>query len=168
MDKTEFWSVIDQSRNAAGGDPYDQLETLGKLLREISPDEIVSFDYHLSAYHARAYRWDLWGAAYIIGGGCSDDGFMDFRGWLISRGEQVYEAALANADSLAALVEEHDGECQVEGYQYIASQVWAQKTGKSFHDFPSHDLPKGLDVEGTPWEEEDLDDRFPELTGRFG
>jgi hypothetical protein len=108
MDKAEFWEIIDKSRQAAGGDPYQQLETLGDLLREISPDEIVSFDYHFSAYHARAYTWDLWGAAYVIGGGCSDDGFMDFRGWLISRGEKVYEAAMANADSLAAVVEEHD------------------------------------------------------------
>jgi hypothetical protein len=155
------------SRQAAGGDPYQQLETLGDLLREISPDEIVSFDYHFSAYHARAYTWDLWGAAYVIGGGCSDDGFMDFRGWLISRGEKVYEAAMANADSLAAVVEEHDDDCQVEGFEYIASQVWEEKTGKSFEEFPPHDLPMGREVQGTPWEEEDLDARFPELAKRF-
>lgn len=167
MDKAEFWSIIDKSRHAAGGDPYEQLETLGDLLREISPDEIVSFDYHLSAYHARAYTWDLWGAAYIIGGGCSDDGFMDFRGWLISRGEKVYQAALDHADSLAGVVEEHDGECQVEGFQYIASQVWEEKTGNSFEEFPEHDLPVGREVEGTPWEEEDLDARLPELAKRF-
>ena len=168
MDQAGFWSIIDKSREAAGGDPYEQLETLGELLSEISPDEIVSFDYHLSAYHARAYHWDLWGAAYIIGGGCSDDGFMDFRGWLISRGEKVYEAALSNADSLAGFVEDHDGECQVEGYQYIASQVWEKMTGKSLDDFPAHDLPNGQEVAGKPWEEEELDARFPELTERFG
>lgn len=168
MDKAGFWSIIDKSRNAAGGDPYEQLETLGELLRELSPDEIVSFDYHLSAYHARAYHWDLWGAAYVIGGGCSDDGFMDFRGWLISRGEKIYEAAMANADSLAEVVEDHDDYCQVEGYQYLASEAWEEKTGKSSDDFPEHDLPVGREVEGTRWEEEDLDARFAALTERFG
>ena len=69
MDQAGFWSIIDKSREAAGGDPYEQLETLGELLSEISPDEVVSFDYHLSAYHARGYLWDLCGAADIIGGG---------------------------------------------------------------------------------------------------
>jgi hypothetical protein len=168
MDKAGFWNIIDKSRHAAGGDPERQLDTLGELLAEMSPEEIVSFDRHLSEYHARAYHWDLWGAAYIIGGGCSDDGFLDFRGWLISRGEKVYEAAMSNADSLAAVVEDHDGECQIEGYQYIAWQVWEEKTGKSYDDFPEHDLPKGGEIEGSPWEEEDLDARFPELTKRFG
>ncbi|MGW8394170.1 DUF4240 domain-containing protein [Pseudoduganella sp. HUAS MS19] len=167
MDKAGFWSIIDKSREAAGGDPEQQLETLGELLGEMPPEEIVSFDFHLSAYHARAYHWDLWGAAYIIGGGCSDDGFMDFRGWLISRGEKIYEAAMADADSLANLVEDHDGDCQVEGYQYLASQAWEEKTGKSYDDFPEHGLPIAREVAGTPWEEEDLEARFPELSKRF-
>lgn len=30
-----------------------------------------------------AYRRDLWAAAYHANGGCSDDGFIDFRIWLI-------------------------------------------------------------------------------------
>lgn len=168
MDKAGFWNIIDKSRQTAGGDPYEQLEALGELLSELSPDEIVSFDYHLSKCHARAYHWDLWGAAYIIGAGCSDDGFMDFRGWLISRGEKVYEAALANADSLVDFVEDHDDDCQVEGYQYVASQAWEEKTGKSLDEFPQHDLHVEREVEGTPWAEDDLDDRFPKLAKRFG
>lgn len=137
MDKAGFWNIIDKSRHAAGGDPERQLDSLGELLAEMSPEEIVSFDRHLSEYHARAYHWDLWGAAYIIGGGCSDDGFLDFRGWLISRGEKVYEAAMSNADSLAAVVEDHDGECQVEGYQYIAWQAWEEKLANRTMTSPS-------------------------------
>lgn len=168
MDRAGFWKIIDESRGAAGGDAEEQLEVLGRLLEKLPPDEIVSFDRHLSELHARADHWDLWGAAYIIGGGCSDDGFMDFRGWLISRGEKVYEAAMANPESLADVVQEHDGECQVEGYQYVASQVWEEKTGKAPAEFPSHDLPRGGETAGTPWEEEDLDARFPILSRKFG
>ena len=167
MDKAGFWKIIDNSRNEADGDPEQQLEILGELLQELPPDEIVSFDRHLSEYHARADHWDLWGAAYIIGGGCSDDGFMDFRGWLISRGEAAYEAAMADPESLVNVVKEHDGECQVEGYQYIASQVWEEITGKSYDEFPSHDLPRRPDTEGTPWEEEELEERFPRLSKKF-
>jgi len=167
MDKAGFWEIIDESRKAADGDPEEQLVTLGEILQALPPDEIVSFDRHLSEYHSRADHWDLWGAAYIIGGGCSDDGFMDFRGWLISRGEKAYEAALADPESLVNVVKDHDGECQVEGYQYIASQVWEEKTGKSYNDFPTHDLPRGQDTAGTPWEEEDLEERFPQLSKKF-
>lgn len=167
MDKAGFWKIIDQSRKEAEGDPEEQLEILGEILQDLPPDEIVSFDRHLSEYHARADHWDLWGAAYIIGGGCSDDGFMDFRGWLISRGEKAYEAAMADPESLVNVVKDHDGECQVEGYQYIASQVWEEKTGKSSDDFPAHDLPRGQDTAGTQWDEEDLPERFPKLSKKF-
>lgn len=165
MDKAGFWKIIDKSREEADGDPEEQLEILGELLQELPPDEIVSFDRHLSEYHARADHWDLWGAAYVIGGGCSDDGFMDFRGWLISRGEKAYEAAMANPESLVNVVKDHDGECQVEGYQYVAAQVWEEKTGNS--EFPSHDLPRGQDTAGTPWEDDDLVERFPLLSKKF-
>ncbi|MFL6076856.1 MAG: DUF4240 domain-containing protein [Mycobacteriales bacterium] len=34
---------------------------------------------------AESYQGDLWGAAYLINGGASDDGFDYFRGWLIAR-----------------------------------------------------------------------------------
>ena len=165
MDKAGFWKIIDKSRMEADGDPEEQLEILGELLQELPPDEIVSFDRYLCEYHAGADHWDLWGAAYIIGGGCSDDGFMDFRGWLISRGEKAYEAAMADPESLVNVINDHDGECQVEGYQYIASQVWEKKTGKS--EFPSHDLPRGMDTAGTQCDEEDLATKFPKLSKKF-
>jgi hypothetical protein len=31
---------------------------------------------------------DQWGAAYLANGGCSDDGFDYFRGWLIGQGRK--------------------------------------------------------------------------------
>ena len=50
----------------------------------------------------RAYRQELWGAAYLINGGCSDDGFVYFLGWLIAQGRDVYQAALPDPDSLVS------------------------------------------------------------------
>lgn len=167
MDKAGFWKIIDESRAAADGDAEEQLAILGQILRALPPDDIVAFDRHLSTYHARADHWDLWGAAYIIGGGCSDDGFMDFRSWLISRGEKAYEAAMADAESLVDVVQKQDGYCQVEGYQYLATQVWEEKTGEPSDGFPAHDLPKGQDTAGTPWKDADLAQRFPRLSAKF-
>ncbi len=167
MEKAEFWTIIDASRDAAEGDAEAQLETLSEALAVLSPDDIVAFDRHLSAYHIRAYDWALWGAAYVIGGGCSDDGFMDFRGWLISRGEQVYEAALLDPESLVDVVMD-DEDCQVEGYQYIASQVWEEQTGKEADEFPEHDLAYNTEPTGAQWDEDNLDALFPALCKRFG
>ena len=67
-----------------------------------------------------AYCWSLWGAAYVINGGCSDDPFVDFRASLISRGRQVFERALSDPDSLAD--EDFDGSDWFnEGYQYAVA-----------------------------------------------
>jgi Protein of unknown function (DUF4240) len=49
----------------------------------------------------RACSWDLWGAAYVVHGGVSDDGFDYFRRWLISQGAAVYAHVLVRPDDLA-------------------------------------------------------------------
>lgn len=168
MENASFWKLIDASRLAAEGDAYEQIESLGKLLSELAPDDIVAFDRLFSQFHNQAYSWDLWGAAYVIGGGCSDDGFMDFRGWLISRGEQAYTNALRDPESLADVVTDGDDDCQVEGFQYVASQVWEEKTGRTSDDFPPHALARHADPIGEEWDEDDLETRFPKLSKRFG
>ena len=43
----------------------------------------------------RAYTWDLWGAAYVIEDGCSDDCFRDFRAYLISLGPHALRGRAA-------------------------------------------------------------------------
>ncbi len=48
-----------------------------------------------------AFRSDLWAVADIMNGGWSDDGFDYFLGWLVLRGKQAYEAALANPEDVA-------------------------------------------------------------------
>jgi len=83
MDTLTFWKIIDESRQRADGDLDKQVDMLRARLEQSEPEEIVQFDKLFREYWIRAYTWDLWAAAYIIGGGCSDDGFMDFRGWLI-------------------------------------------------------------------------------------
>jgi hypothetical protein len=168
MDKATFWKLIDSSRKKAGGDPDEHVDILRERLQQLEPDEIVQFDKLFREHSARAYTWDLWGAAYLIGGGCSDDGFMDFRGWLISKGEKVYEDALKNPESLTRVVKEDD-ECQYEGFQYVASQAWEARTGKGMNDFPDCGVFQAREPAGEPWPEEgdDLERRFPKLWKKF-
>jgi hypothetical protein len=169
MDRSTFWNVIDASRKKARGDVETQLEILRSQLERLEPDEIVQFGRIFEEYHIKAYTWDLWGAAYVIGGGCSDDGFLDFRGWLISRGEKVFERALEDPQSLVRVVK-GDDECRYEGFQYVASQAWEKKTGKTMREFPEHTgLNYSRKPSGDPWNEDgdDLKQRFPKLWKRF-
>jgi hypothetical protein len=104
LDEPWFWSIIESGGPKAREDPERQLITIRKRLNELPPAELEEFHRLFNQKIADAYTWDLWGAAYVINGGCSDDGFAYFRAWLISRGQAVYSAALHNPDSLANLV----------------------------------------------------------------
>jgi hypothetical protein len=169
MDEATFWQIIDASRQAAEGDPYEHADTLKDALMDLSLEEIVDFDRIFREYRAKAYDWGLWGAAYIIGGGCSDDGFMDFRAWLISKGEAVYEEALRNPDSLADVVTELDDSAQVEELNYVASKAWEEKSGKGFDEFPDIRVHEPREPTGEPWDEDEevLAQLFPKLDKKF-
>lgn len=170
MDTTSFWNLIEKSRQASEGDPEHQLEELGALLDDLSAQDIVEFQNIFDSYFYSSYTWPLWGAAYVIGGGCSDDGFDYFRGWLISRGERVFNAANAEPDKLALLVEESDEDtgCQVEGWQSVGIDAWCRKTGLEYSAFPSSPSEVQSDgPAGDQWSEEDLDRLYPQLTKRF-
>jgi Protein of unknown function (DUF4240) len=171
MDTTEFWQLIDKSRRAAENDPEQQLEEVGVLLNELSVDAVVDFQRIFDNYFFSSYTWPLWGAAYVIGGGCSDDGFDYFRGWLISRGETVFNAALADPDSLADSIREidEDYDCEVEGWQSVGVIAWCRKTGLEYAAFPSQpSKTTQMGPTGDEWSEDDLDRLYPKLTKRFG
>src|SRR5262245_36355286 len=136
MDTPAFWKIIDSTRRRSKGDPDAHMEALISDLSRLPEEEIIDFDRIFTELWHKAYSWDLWAAAYIMEGGCSDDGFMDFRGWLISKGQKVYENALSNPDSLARF-----NECtQVEGFQYVTSKAWEEKTGDDFTNFPARKM----------------------------
>jgi predicted DNA-binding WGR domain protein len=136
-ERGKFWRLIELSRKGSGGDAYVQLENLRERLLKLAEDELRSFDRVLWDLMDVSYRADLWGAAYIINGGCSDDGFDYFRGWLILQGEKTFTEALRNPDSLATRVRHAlnaGGEFECEDVLGIAAQVHEAKTGGAdFH-----------------------------------
>ncbi|MFD8596609.1 DUF4240 domain-containing protein [Kitasatospora sp. NPDC059646] len=116
MDVEEFWAVIDDACaevDAQALDFDDRRDAVGRaceerLLRR-TPAEIVQFCLRQRELRDRAYRYDLWAAAFLIEGWWSDDGFMDFRDGLVSLGRQWYERALADPDALAGHPAVRDG-----------------------------------------------------------
>ena len=102
LDKNQFWKLIDTAREKAGC-WQDMLEPLVESLSKLNESDIIRFKQINDEYQDLAYKEKLWGAAFVINCGCSDDGFSDFRAWLIAQGKEVYMNALANPDSLADL-----------------------------------------------------------------
>ncbi|WP_189129702.1 DUF4240 domain-containing protein [Wenjunlia tyrosinilytica] len=170
MDETEFWELIDSTREASGGDPEDHADVLVERLVALDPDAVQYFARHFEVRFNRAYRWDLWGAATVLLGGASDDAFDFFRCWLIGQGREVFEGALHDPDALAELVpdfdEEEDGDAEDLGY--AADEAYETLTGTPMPDLG---LPAPDEPEGTVFDFEDervLADRFPRLWERFG
>ena len=123
-------------------------EFLQARLATLVPDDIVAFQAHVDLTCDRADTWDLSGAGQrIFDGWISDDGFEYFRLWLIGRGKDAFERAVADPDSLADLPEiqrlagrpmrEWDSEeewPEWESLDYVASHAFGEATGDSDED----------------------------------
>lgn len=176
MDDTRFWNIIDTSRQRAaeikrrpGQDFIDVHEqTLAEALRALPPAEIAEFADRFWHHHAMVYRWDLWAAAYWLHGGCSDDGFVDFRSCLISLGQNLFFQVLADPDSLADIVDRHDTPyMQSEGFQYVAAKVYKEKTGAEMPIGESRAPPDPAGDEFDFEDEELMRERFPRIVAKF-
>lgn len=106
MDTDGFWRLMDRARAAAAdgdGDGDAVASAAVDLLAALPAEEIEGAHRALWEELTRSYTAPLWAAGYIVNGGCSDDGFDYFRGWLITQGRAAFEDALADPDSLADL-----------------------------------------------------------------
>jgi len=105
VDNEGLWELIEAARGQVR-DPADAEAVAARaaaLLAARRPGEILSADEVLWGLMADSYRLSLWAAAYLVNGGCSDDGFEYFRGWLIMQGRQAYERVVSDPDALASL-----------------------------------------------------------------
>lgn len=161
MTEYQFWKMIENARGVAKGDLGAQVEALTAMLAKVALEELIEFDRHVMWQRARAFTWDLWGAAYLINGGCSDDGFDYFRQWLILQGRANFENALADPDSLAAVAVE---EAECEGLLSLAAELYLERTGQ---DIPPDGVRHAKEPTGENWEEDDLPRRFPRLAAKF-
>jgi hypothetical protein len=168
MDTSHFWRLIEQAKTVSGGDCDEQIDALTSSLLELPAEEIEEFEIIFYRFHAQAYRNDVWAAAYIMNGGCSDDCFLDFRSWLIGQGEASYTAALRDPESLVSVVESihertragvpfYGYECQ--HLAYVADVAYEQKTGQRM-PARSGSMPELI---GEDWDDDDLPAMYPRL-----
>ena len=115
---------------------------------------------------SNANTWNLWAVAYLLDGGCSDDGFAYFRYGVIACGKHVYERALHNPDTLSELTV---NEIENESFGYIAQEVYERKSGgKQMKRYLSNFQTEIL---GDEWDFDNPDEnmqRLPKLWSKFG
>ncbi|MFD8750199.1 DUF4240 domain-containing protein [Kitasatospora sp. NPDC059577] len=182
MDIDGFWNVVGVARaESCGSHGKAFAEALVDRLAGLSQEEILGYQERFDEVHGAVYRWDVWAAAYLIGGGCSDDSFMDFRAGLIALGRDWYELVAARPDDLA----DHPAviEAAARGFDYVifdedvnyaAGQAFERLTGDAdaFHEAwkrhrAGHDLGMALEFDmGEDFDFDDADEmhrRLPRL-----
>lgn len=178
MNETLFWELLETARKK-GEDPEEQLEWLVKHLSRRPIKDIVLFDYFFNKIYRKSYTSNLWAAAYIIMGGCSDDCFDYFRAWLLFLGRETYDKAMEGPEILLPHLKklEEEGEVpQFEELLFAASQAFEEKTGRDDGDYYDlyHQLTKDeycdpdLQFDWDEDDEEGLKNKYPLLWAAYG
>ena len=171
--QADFWTLIERAKTSSE-DLESQVELLTEFLSQRSVDDIFEFRRIIDQQYVHSYSYELWGAAYLMNGGCTAEGFEHFRGWLIAKGRTVFQSALENPDNLAKYVQEDDddfGEYEAEDMMYVAEKAFELKTGQAAEEFndknprtPYPEISEDWDFE----EEEEMQKRYPKLFKKFG
>ena len=111
---------------------------------------------------AASYNYNLWGAAYVINGGCSDDCFDYFREYLIGQGKDRFYQTVKDPESCAGWVKAEE-EDDWQGMRYAAINAYKAKTNK---DIPTTYQPK-FELKGNPFDEETVLKLYPKLAKKF-
>lgn len=145
MDVNGFWSVVDRVKDS----PQPEVD-IKEELRDLPPEEIVSYQEHLDRMRVQAYKWDLWGAACLINAVCPEEDFLGFRYWLISRGRRIYQEAIDNPDSLADLPTYGDHEDHVGVAVLLASEDFGHAALTVYKEITGEEMQRGDVVDREP------------------
>ena len=164
MTREAFWEHIDAARSAAMFDRARLPEALRDELAEMAEDELLAFLRHFHDARGEAFRHELWAAAWIAGGGATEEDFSDFRDWLITLGREAFEDALRDPQRLldhaepAELEDPFDAEVatvMAEVYEDVTGDAWPPPA-KVLRPHPAHPA-------GRAWTPKELPRRFPKL-----
>ena len=162
MNEKTFWQLVDAVKGEAGTNVESRPAILENHLLSLAPQDIQGFQQRYEALLIESNSWDLWGAAYLMNGGCSDDGFKYFRDWLISEGEGTFKQAVADPDALAAVARRDYFKLELFGYAALKAYA-AKGAGELERDF----TVEFAVTTGDEWLESDLPDMFPNLVAKY-
>ena len=172
MRTDDFWAVITRATADRPASPGEVAERAVAELATGDPAEIVAWGRHLDKVMVASGSEDLWAAAYLINGGCSDEGFDAFRGWLVAHGREVLARSVRSPDSLADVpavraAAQSGAVFEAEEVLAIAAEAYEQATGSELP--PTEGLvtrPEAAQL----WDfddEEEMRRRLPKLSALF-
>jgi hypothetical protein len=108
----------------------------------------------------------------VIHGGCSEEGFDAFRGWLIAHGREAVAGAVRSPDSLADVpvvrgAAETGAVFEAPEVLTIAAEAYRQATGE---ELPDEERPRSRPDVADLWDfddEEEMQRRLPKLSALF-
>lgn len=177
MTTESFWGLISDMKAECDQDMDASYSWMKERLIALGPQQAQAFHDIFHGYQDLAYCYGLWSAAALMcEHGCTDDGFIDFRSWLISQGREIYMAALADPDSLADV--EPYGGCQFEELTYAGDKALNTIMGTSAYDGTAPEVYDALveelrrDIaygEGVryPYEWDEIETYFPRMCARY-
>ena len=162
IDEELFWRLLGEARD--GAETVEaQAELLVSRLETFRGPQIRRFQTILYKQMRRAYHWNVWALASIAQDGCSDDAFEEFRAWLILQGNDLLELAVHRPAQAMHYVPKGLGTCANVLLQAPAI-AYEKRTGKPL--VPPTDIE--AEPRGEPWEEEELQARYPTLWRYYG
>lgn len=178
MTEEYFWQLLDRCKEK-GDDSEEQMEWLTSQLAKGPVIDILSFDSILKKHFRQSYTSDLWAAAYIAMGGCSDDCFDYFRAWLLYLGKDSYYEAIEDPEALLpyfGLLQEQEEIPQLEEFLMVACEAFEEKTGRDMEDYwklydqlmQDDDPDPDIDLDWDEDDEEGLSRMFPQLWAVYG
>jgi hypothetical protein len=158
MNVDAFWTLLERTTSP---------EDLHRALATLDQTDLATFERSYDAIFHGSFDWGLWGAAYIIDGGCSDDLFDYFRSYLISMGRAAFETALRTPDSLSAydIAQSADWELWMSPTMAVNHKL----TGR--YEFVTELEPElrfPRQPSGDEWDESELAARMPRLAAKYG
>ncbi|MFD0522973.1 DUF4240 domain-containing protein [Paractinoplanes durhamensis] len=150
VDEDAFWQIVGDAREQASDDPDAMAEVLEERFADAGDDELRGFQRQLVAASRRLYTWRHAAAADMVCGSVGDDGFTDWRSWVITLGRETFERIAADPDNLAD-VEDLTAGCAGAGELFGAavSGIYYERHGYDDDTFPVLE-PGGTSPTGTP------------------
>ncbi len=176
MSVDDFWRLINGTTEG-GPDQQVQYKHLVDALSKLEdPKDILRFAIRFYPELWRSDTEEISAASDVMHGEVSDDLFTDFRLWIMSKGRQVYDAAIKEPDTLAALEDDRveDPTFSFEVFIDAKSEAYKIVTGDDidyeqiFACTPKTEIPeRPKRGEGIDRSDASLKSRFPALWAKY-
>lgn len=123
IDEKAFWRLIDSARKKTEGNLKKMVALLKKDLKKKPARARAEFDDLLTEKIKQLDRKETWAVAGELIGPISDDGFEEFRAWVVAQGPDVFIKTLQTPSSLLEMRKKGAykyGDYELEEFLYVA------------------------------------------------